>query len=258
MPITPSAVRGVQRVAENPQEVARLVSPLYAPQTTTESAVTGSKTLLNALGNPEAEALSRLRYDTAASPSLTKNVSTRQGAWNADGVMEYNPMYVAKAPRTLNVGENQGLLKDLAQTATNLEQDGAAITRATPLPWGDMSKGNAAILTNNGKALTAEQIKKLGSAFTDMDGVVLQHRADGEGLVFSGYGDHSMDSIVKKINETVPGLKIKPALSSEGVDRAYMTKQEYPDYGAIPRNINPNGMKTEDIDAILKAMGYRD
>ena len=253
------AVPGVAALAKNPQVLARAASPLYRPQVTTEAAVTNPATLLNAPGNLEAELLSRQRYNTAASPSLLNDVTQRQGAWMADGVLEANPMFVAKTNRMLNVSNNPKTLKDVVQTATNLEQEGAAITRAIPLPYGDLSKGNAAFLTNNGKPLTNEDIKKLGNSIGSFGDTVLQHRADGKGLIFkAGYDDSmTLQEIVDKAKKTIPGLKVRPALSTEGIDRKYFDKSDYAQAGAVPREIDRQGQLTQAFDEILKTKGYR-
>lgn len=249
------AAPGVAMLAKNPQVLARAASPLYRPQVTTEAAVTPSKTLLNASGNPEAELLSRQRYETAASPSLLRDVAERQGFWEG----ESNPLFVAKAQRTLNVGKNPALLKDVAQTAENLEQAGAAVTRVTPLPYGNLSKGNAALLTRNGKPLTNEDIKELNKALGGFGDTVVQHRAGGEGLIFKGGWDDSvsLQEMVDKAKGTIPGLKIKPALSTEGIDRKYFERPDYPQMGATPREANRQGQLTQAFDEILKAKGYR-
>jgi hypothetical protein len=242
-------------LARNPQVLARAASPLYRPQVTTEAAVTPSKTLLNASGNPEAELLSAQRYQTAASPSLLRDVAQRQGFWEG----ESNPLFVAKAQRTLNVGKNPALLKDVAQTAENLEQAGAAVTRVTPLPYGDLSKGNAALLTRNGKPLTNEDIKELNKALGGFGDTVVQHRAGGEGLIFKGGWDDSvsLQEIVDKAKTTIPGLKIRPGLSTEGIDRKYFERPDYPQFGATPRETNRQGQLTQAFDELLKAKNYR-
>lgn len=242
-------------LAKNPQALARAASPMYRPQVTTEAAVTPSKTLLNASGNPEAEMLSRQRYETAASPSLLRDVALRQGFWEG----ESNPLFVAKTARTLNVGKDKGLLKDVAQTAENLEQAGAAVTRVTPLPFGDLSKGNAALLTRNGKPLSNDDIKELNKALGGFGDSVVQHRSGGQGLLFKGGWDDSvsLQDIVNKAKGVIPGLKIKPALSTEGVDRKYFERPDYPQFGATPRETNRQGQLTQAFDEMLKAKGYR-
>jgi hypothetical protein len=249
------ATPGIAALAKNPQVLARAASPLYRPQVTTEAAVTPSKTLLNASGNPEAELLSRQRYETAASPSLLRDVAQRQGFWEG----ESNPLFVAKAQRTLNVGKNPALLKDVAQTAENLEQAGAAVTRVTPLPYGDLSKGNAALLTRNGKPLTNEDIKELNKALGGFGDTVVQHRAGGEGLIFKGGWDDSvsLQEMVDKAKSTIPGLKVRPGLSTEGIDRKYFERPDYQQMGAKAREADRQGQLTQAFDEILKAKGYR-
>jgi hypothetical protein len=249
------AAPSVAALAKNPQVLARAASPLYRPQVTTEAAVTPSKTLLNASGNPEAELLSRQRYETAASPSLLRDVAQRQGFWEG----ESNPLFVAKAQRTLNVGKNPALLKDVAQTAENLEQAGAAVTRVTPLPYGDLSKGNAALLTRNGKPLTNEDIKELNKALGGFGDTVVQHRAGGEGLIFKGGWDDSvsLQEMVDKAKSTIPGLKVRPGLSTEGIDRKYFERPDYQQMGAKAREADRQGQLTQAFDEILKAKGYR-
>jgi hypothetical protein len=243
-------------LATKPQLLARAASPLYRPQVTTEAAVTPSRTLLNASGSPEAELLSTQRYQTAASPSLLRDVAQRQGFWEG----ESNPLFVAKTERTLNVGKSPNLLKDVAQTAENLEQAGAAVTRVTPLPYGDLSKGNAALLTRNGKPLTNNDIKELNKALGGFGDTVVQHRAGGEGLIFKGGWDDSvsLQQMVDKAKVAVPGLKIKPALSTEGVDRKYFERPDYPQFGATPRETNRRGQLTQMFDEMLKTKGYRE
>jgi hypothetical protein len=242
-------------LATKPQLLARAASPLYRPQVTTEAAVTPNRTLLNASGNPETELLSAQRYQTAASPSLLRDVAQRQGFWEG----ESNPLFVAKAERTFNVGKSPNLLKDVAQTAENLEQAGAAVTRVTPLPYGDLSKGNAALLTRNGKPLTNNDIKELNKALGGFGDTVVQHRSGGEGLIFKGGWDDSvsLQQMVDKAKVAVPGLKIKPALSTEGVDRKYFERPDYPQFGATPRETNRRGQLTQMFDEMLKTKGYR-
>lgn len=249
------AAPGVAALAKNPQVLARAASPLYRPQVTTEAAVTPSKTLLNASGNPEAELLSRQRYETAASPSLLRDVAQRQGFWEG----ESNPLFVAKAERTLNVGKNPALLKDVAQTAENLEQAGAAVTRVTPLPYGDLSKGNAALLTRNGKPLSNEDIKELNKALGGFGDTVVQHRSGGEGLIFKGGWDDSvsLQEIVDKAKGTIPGLKVRPGLSTEGIDRKYFERPDYKEMGATAREADRQGQLTQAFDDILKSKGFR-
>lgn len=254
--IAAMAAPALATLLRNPQALARAASPLYRPQVTTEAAVTPSKTLLNASGNPEAELLSRQRYETAASPSLLRDVAQRQGFWEG----ESNPLFVAKAERTLNVGKNPALLKDVAQTAENLEQAGAAVTRAVPLPFGSLDKGNAALLTRNGKPLTNEDIKELNKVLGGFGDAVVQHRAGGEGLVFKGGWDDTstLQAIVDKAKETIPGLKVKPAISTPGIDRAYFERPEYQGLGAAAREANRKGQLTQAFDEMLKAKGYRE
>ena len=249
------AVPALAALLRSPQTLARAVSPLYRPQVTTEAAVTPSKTLLNASGNPEAELLSRQRYETAASPSLLRDVAQRQGFWEG----ESNPLFVAKAERTLNVGKNPALLKDVAQTAENLEQAGAAVTRVTPLPYGDLSKGNAALLTRNGKPLSNEDIKELNKALGGFGDTVVQHRAGGEGLIFKGGWDDSvsLQEIVDKAKNTIPGLKVRPGLSTEGIDRKYFERPDYKEMGATAREADRQGQLTQAFDELLKTKGYR-
>jgi hypothetical protein len=253
--IAAMAVPALAALLRSPQTLARAVSPLYRPQVTTEAAVTPSKTLLNASGNPEAELLSRQRYETAANPSLLRDVAQRQGFWEG----ESNPLFVAKAGRTLNVGKSPELLKDVAQTAENLEQAGAAVTRVTPLPYGSLSKGNAALLTRNGKPLSNEDIKELNKALGGFGDTVVQHRSGGEGLIFKGGWDDSvsLQQMVDKAKSAVPGLKVKPALSTEGIDRKYFERPDYAQMGALPREANRKGQLTQVFDELLKTKGYR-
>lgn len=245
-------------VARNPQMLARAASPLSRPQVFTESTVTAEglpKTLANVSGNPAAEALALGRYRTAASPSL-QNVTQRQGYWMG----ESNPVFVAEGKRSLSVGANKQLLKDVAQTAENLEQAGATATRATALPFGDLSKGNAAFLTRNGKPLSNEDVVKLNKALSESTDAVLQHRKGGEGLVFKGgWNDEtSLEDIVKIAQKTIPDLKIKPALSSPKLDRTYFERPEYQSLGAKPREESLRGKLTQAFDELLRKKGYRE
>lgn len=245
-------------VARNPQMLARAASPLSRPQVFTESTVTAEglpRTLANVSGNPAAEALALERYRTAASPSL-QNVTQRQGYWMG----ESNPVFVAEGKRSLSVGANKQLLKDVAQTAENLEQAGATATRATALPFGDLSKGNAAFLTRNGKPLSNEDVVKLNKALSESTDAVLQHRKGGEGLVFKGgWNDEtSLEDIVKIAQKTIPDLKIKPALSSPKLDRTYFERPEYQSLGAKPREESLRGKLTQAFDELLRKKGYRE
>jgi hypothetical protein len=245
-------------VARNPQMLARAVSPMSRPQLFTESTVTAEglpRTLANISGNPAAETLALERYRAAASPSL-QNVTQRQGYWQG----ESNPVFVSEGSRSLSVGGNKPLLKEMAQTAENLEQAGATATRATALPFGDLSKGNAAFLTRNGKPLSDKDVVKLNQALSESTDAVLQHRKGGEGLIFKGgWNDQSsLEDIVKIAQKTIPDLKIKPALSSPKIDRTYYERPEYQSLGAVPREQNIRGKLTQAFDEFLKKQGYRE
>lgn len=245
-------------VARNPQMLARAVSPLSKPQVFTESTVTAEglpRTLANISGNPTAEMMALERYRAAASPSL-QDVTQRQGYWMG----ESNPVFVSEGKRSLTVGGNKQLLKDMAQTAENLEQAGATATRATALPFGDLSKGNAAFLTRNGKPLSDKDVVKLNQALSESTDAVLQHRKGGEGLIFKGgWNDQtSLEDIVKIAQKTIPDLKIKPALSSPKIDRTYYERPEYPSLGAVPREESIRGKLTQAFDEFLKKRGYRE
>jgi hypothetical protein len=245
-------------VARNPAMLARAVSPLSRPQTFTEATVTAEglpRTLANISGNPAAETLALERYRAAASPSL-QNVTQRQGYWMG----ESNPVFVSEGSRSLSVGGNKPLLKEMAQTAENLEQAGATATRATTLPFGDLSKGNAAFLTRNGKPLSNEDVVKLNKALSDTT-AVLQHRKGGEGLLFSYLDKTTPEELQKLVNiakETIPNLKIKPALSSPKIDRTYYERPEYQSLGAVPREESIQGKLTQAFDEFLKKRGYRE
>jgi hypothetical protein len=245
-------------VARNPSMLARAVSPLSRPQTLTEATVTAEglpRTLANISGNPAAEMMALERYRAAASPNM-QNVTQRQGYWMG----ESNPVFVSEGSRSLSVGGNKPLLKEMAQTAENLEQAGATATRATALPFGDLSKGNAAFLTRNGKPLSNEDVIKLNNALSETT-AVLQHRKGGEGLLFS-YLDKTTPEELQKLadiaKKTIPDLKIKPALSSPKIDREYYDRPKYQSLGAVPREENIRGKLTQAFDEFLKKQGYRE
>lgn len=245
-------------VARNPSMLARAVSPLSRPQTLTEATVTAEglpRTLANISGNPAAEMMALERYRAAASPNM-QNVTQRQGYWMG----ESNPVFVSEGSRSLSVSGNKPLLKEMAQTAENLEQAGATATRATALPFGDLSKGNAAFLTRNGKPLSNEDVIKLNNALSETT-AVLQHRKGGEGLLFS-YLDKTTPEELQKLadiaKKTIPDLKIKPALSSPKIDREYYDRPKYQSLGAVPREENIRGKLTQAFDEFLKKQGYRE
>ena len=54
------------------------------------------------------------------------------------------------------------------------------------------------------------------------------------------------------------GLKVRPALSTEGIDRKYFERPEYQSLGAQPREATRKGQLTQQFDEMLKAKGYRD
>jgi len=241
-----------------PKAVARALSPLSKPQVFTESTVTAEglpRTLANISGNAEAEKLALERYKTAASPNL-QNVTSKQGYWQG----ESNPVFVAEGNRSLTVGGNKKLLKDMAQTAENLEQAGATTTRATALPYGDLSKGNAAFLTRNGKPLTNADVVKLNKVLSQSTDAVLQHRKNGEGLLFKGdwIEGVTLQDMVNIAKKEIPDLKVKPALSSPKIDRTYYERPEYQSLGALPREESVKGKLTQAFDELLKKQGYRE
>jgi hypothetical protein len=245
-------------LARNPQVLARAVSPLSKPQVFTESTVTTEglpRTLANISGNPIAEGLALERYKTASSPNL-QNITPRQGYWAG----ESNPVFVSEGNRSLTVGGNKSLLKDVAQTAENLEQAGATATRATALPFGDLSKGNAAFLTRNGKPLSNNDVTKLNKVLSESTDAVLQHRKGGEGLLFKGdwIEGVTLQDMVNIAKKEIPDLKVKPALSTPQIDRRYFERPEYKSLGALPREESVKGKLTQAFDELLKKEGYRE
>lgn len=264
------AVAKAGKLIEDPTTYAKMLAPLSKPQVTTEATVTGRiapetgqyvtgpRTLTGVSGSPQGELMARQRFERAAEPMLAENVTPRVGYWAG----ETNPMFVSEMPRMMDVSKQKEALRQVAQTAQNLEQEGAAITRAVKLPFGDISEGNAAFLTKNGKPLTKDDIVKLNKAFTDSDfDAVLQHRKDGSGLIFKGgWGEAKYDlpQFVKKAKEVLPGLKVEPALARQDIDRVYMDMAEYANYGAVPRKESPGGLLTEAFDEALKRLRYRD
>jgi hypothetical protein len=87
----------------------------------------------------------------------------------------------------------------------------------------------------------------------------VQHRAGGEGLIFKGGWDDSvsLQEMVNKAKNTIPGLKVRPGLSTEGIDRKYFERPDYAQMGATPRETNRQGQLTQAFDELLKAKGYR-
>jgi hypothetical protein len=245
-------------VESSPSIAARIISPLSRPQQFTESTVTTEglpKTLSNISGDTIAEALALERYKTAASPSL-QNVIQRQGYWAG----ESNPVFVSEGNRSFTVGGNKSLLRDVAQTAENLEQAGATSTRATALPFGDLSQGNAAFLTRNGKPLTNADVTKLNKALSESTDAVLQHRKGGEGLLFKGnwIDGVTLQDMVNIAKKEIPDLRVKPALSTPEIDRAYFERPVYQSLGALPREESVRGKLTQAFDELLKKKGYRE
>lgn len=270
--MSPAMVQGIARAGkmlEDPTTYAKMLAPLTKPQVTTEATVTGRvdpttgqyvtgpRTLTGVSGNPQGELLARQRFERAAEPMLAEDVTPRVGYWAG----ETNPMFVSEMPRTMNVREAKEQLRQVAQTAQNLEQEGAAITRAVKLPFGDISEGNAAFLTKDGKPLSKDDIVKLNKSFGEsgFDNAVLQHRKDGSGLVFAAWDDkYGLGQFINKAKEVLPGIKVEPALARQDIDRVYMDMSEYAGFGAVPREESPGGLLTTAFDEALKRLRYRD
>jgi hypothetical protein len=270
--MSPAMLQGIARVGkmiEDPTTYAKMLAPLSRPQVTTEATVTGRidpatgqyvtgpRTLTGVSGSPQGELMARQRFGKAAEPMLAEDVTPRVGYWAG----ETNPMFVSEMPRMMDVSKQKEALRQVAQTAQNLEQEGAAITRAVKLPFGDISEGNAAFLTKDGKPLTKEDIVKLNKSFgeANYDNAVLQHRKDGSGLVFAAWDDkYGLGQFINKAKEVLPNLKIEPALARQDIDRVYMDMAEYAKYGAVPRTESPGGLLTEAFDEALKRLRYRD
>jgi len=246
------AVGTAARMAANPRFYAEYARPFYAPQISTEAAQTPTKTLLNAVGDPMAEGLSRRRFELGATDPLRQNVSYRQGGWEA----ETNPMVLSTMPRTVDsLLANKELVRNMVQTAENLEQAGAGAIRAIPLPMTrDLSKGDVAILSMGKKGLSNKQVSELSRALGDKGAI--QHRQDGTAVLVS-FGD-DLQTLVNQVKKDLPELKAKPAISEDKVDRLYFERQEYPNYGAIPRDVNPAINELKDFDELLRSLGYRE
>lgn len=238
-------------VARNPKLVARLESPFYSPQASTEAAQTPTKTLLNASGNPIAEALSRQRFEIAASPSLLKDVKQRQGVWEA----ETNPMFLSTLTKGGRLDKRKDLIKDVVQTAENLEQAGAGVIRAIPLRFGGLDKGDAAIFSVGKKPLTNEQVSEMSKIVGDR--AAIQHRADGTAVLIP-FDPSQLKSLATEIQTALPTFKAKPALSQEGFDRLYYPRSDYVKEGAVAREANIKGQLTQAFDELLKKKGYRE
>lgn len=238
-------------LAKNPKLVARLESPFHSPQASTEAAQTPTKTLLNAMGDPVAEALSKQRFETAASPSLLKNVKQRQGVWEA----ETNPMFLSTLTKGGRLDTRKDLIKDVVQTAENLEQAGAGVIRAIPLRFGGLDKGDAAIFSVGKKPLSNEQVSEMSKIVGDR--AAIQHRADGTAVLIP-FNSGELKSITAEIQTAMPSFKAKPALSQEGFDRMYYPRSDYVKEGAVAREENLKGQLTQAFDELLKKKGYRE
>lgn len=246
------AIGTAAKMAVNPRFYAEYARPFYAPQISTEAAQTPTKTLLNAVGDPMAEGLSRRRFELGATDPLRQNVSYRQGVWEA----ETNPMFLSTMPRTVDsLLANKELVRNMVQTAENLEQAGAGAIRAIPLPMTrDLSKGDVAILSMGKKGLSNKQVSELSRALGDKGAI--QHRQDGTAVLVS-FGD-DLQTLVNQVKKDLPELKAKPAISEENIDRLYFVREEYPNYGAIPRDVNPAINELKDFDELLRSLGYRE
>lgn len=240
------------RMATNPRLYAEYARPFYAPQISTEAAQTPTRTLLNAVGDPVAEGLSRRRFELGATDPLRQNVSYRQGVWEA----ETNPMFLSTMPRTFDsLMGNKEFVRNLVQTAENLEQAGAGAIRAIPLPMTrDLAKGNVAILTMGKKGLSNKEVSELSRALGDKGAI--QHRQDGSAVLVS-FGE-DLKSLVNQVKKDLPDIKAKPAISQEGLDRLYFERPEYEKFGAIPRDVNPAINDLKNFDEFLRALGYRE
>lgn len=243
---------GAARMVTNPRFYAEYARPFYAPQISTEAAQTPTRTLLNAVGDPVAEGLSRRRFELGATDPLKQNVSYRQGVFES----ETNPMFLSTMPRTMDsLLSNKDFVKNMVQTAENLEQVGAGAIRAIPLPMTkDLSKGDVAILSMGKKGLTDKEVSELSRSLGDKGAI--QHRQDGTAVLVS-FGD-DLQTLFNKVKKDLPELKAKPAISEENLDRLYFVRPEYEKLGAIPRDVNPAINELKDFDELLRSLGYRE
>ena len=242
---------GAVGLARNPKLVARLESPFHSPQASTEAATKASNTLLKATGDPIAELMSLKRFETAASPSLLKNVKQRQGVWEG----ETNPMFLSTLTKGGRLDTRKDLIKDVVQTAENLEQAGAGVIRAIPLRFGGLNKGDAAIFSVGKKPLTNDQVSEMSKIVGDR--AAIQHRADGTAVLIP-FDPSQLKSLATEIQTALPTFKAKPALSQEGFDRLYYPRSDYVKEGAVAREANIKGQLTQAFDELLKKKGYRE
>jgi hypothetical protein len=247
---------GATKLVRNPkfykEFASPLLRPLNAPQISTEAAQTPTRTLLNAMNDPIAEGLSRRRFELGATDPLKQNVSYRQGVWES----ESNPMFLSTMPKTVDsLLSNKEFVRNLVQTAENLEQAGAGAIRTLPMPFTkNLNDGDVAILSMGKKGLSNKQVSELGKSLGDKGAI--QHRQDGTAVLVS-FGD-DLQTLFNKVKKDLPDLKAKPAISEDKVDRLYFERQEYPNYGAIPRDVNPAINELKDFDELLRSLGYRE
>jgi hypothetical protein len=183
--------------------------------------------------------------------SLLKNVKQRQGVWEA----ETNPMFLSTLSKGGRLDTRKDLIKDVVQTAENLEQAGAGVVRAIPLRFGGLDKGDAAIFSVGKKPLSNEQVSEMSKIVGDR--AAIQHRADGTAVLIP-FNSSELKSITAEIQAAMPSFKAKPALSQEGFDRLYYPRSDYVKEGAVAREENLKGQLTQAFDELLKKQGYRE
>lgn len=254
-------VPGMALKALGPEKYEKAFSRFYRPEISTEATVNTDKvrTLMNASQNPTLEAMSLERFKKAADPALLKDMQRRQGVW----LDETNPMFISRMPRSLktNIADNPELLRKMAQTAENLEQEGASIARAVPLPTKDITKANALILRKGKKGLSDKDIADLSKTLKGRYGI--QHRAD-EGALLFPISNRSLGVADKMIAKRFPEMTRQRAMSSPDVSRVYATRTDqgwaphYGGLGAVSRELNPQGRLTSLYDDYLQTLGHRD
>lgn len=222
-----AAVPGINNMTED--FIRARANPVFG----TEVAVTDPPFMRNLSGNlnnvsfnKAGQRVAERAQQSAGGPYANFPVEMGQGAWQGSQGLETNPLYMQKLPaRAGRIDEDPELLRYVAQTSQNLNQDANGVNRFVRQAIGDPSRANAMMVDG----LTPGDIRKLAEAGLTND-MVISAQPGGKALVM-GFDDNFdvMDALAR-IKGVAPKAKPTYGKSNVGQDRVFMIKDGMGDW----------------------------
>lgn len=172
--------------------------------------------------------------DESMSPHASRPFQVGQGAWEGENGMEHNPLMMQSMPRTMRDLINRpDYMQYLAQMGSNLDQEGAPISRFVPNLINTPKSANALMAHGVDSEALKAIAGKLGS------GYAVAHRPGNKALVFSLGDEPNWEDLAGQIRPMSSGVKF--GRSDPLKDRVILSKTPwgdatYGDMGAMERS----------------------